>query len=58
MSKNLIENDEYMLTRFCSGKGKLGYQITQWNEDKHDYDWIQLTKEDIQVILTAIKENE
>jgi len=58
MSKNLIENDEYTLTRFCSGKGKLGYQITQWNEDKHNWDWIQLTKKDIQNMLKAIEEDE
>lgn len=56
MSKNLIENDEYTLTRFCSEKGKLGYQITQKILGRYNY--VQIAKKDIQNMLKAIKEDE
>jgi len=57
MSKNLITKEKYTLTRYAKGNGTLGYQITQERTAGH-YDYVQLTKKDIQNMLKAIKEDE
>ena len=57
MSKNLIENDDYTVTRFCIDKGKLGYQITQKTHDDLSFDYVVLTRQDILNILKKIEED-
>lgn len=58
MSKNLIEKKEYTLTRFCRGGGKLGYQITQRTHGDSMFDYVTLTKKDVERVLEKIEEDE
>ena len=58
MSKNLVENRNYILTRYCMGKKKLGYQITQKTHNDLSYDYVLLTKKNLQHMLKKIEEDE
>ena len=57
MTKNLIENKRYTLTRYCCIGKKLGYQITQRTHGDSMFDYVTLTKQDIKQILKKIEEN-
>ena len=57
MSKNLIENDNYTVTRFYISNGKLGYQITQRTHNDLSFDYVLLTKQELLHILKRIEED-
>ena len=58
MSKNLVENKNYTLTRYYIGRRGLGYQITQKTHGDLSYDYVLLTKKNLQHMLKKIEEDE
>lgn len=56
MSTQLFEGKRFTLTRFWGGdKRGVMYQITQYNETKKCYDFVQLNEKNIKLILRRIK---
>ena len=73
MTTKIIDESEkksYTVTQFCSGKGKVKYQITQTyakmgledfgmkDELRHIFGFVQLSKKDLKYILEQIEKNE
>lgn len=55
MATELIDNDDYNLTRFGKGNGKVAYQITQLNEQTNRHEYVCLTEKQIDRILKKIR---
>jgi len=54
MSKELIDNIDYNLTRFAGING-VEYQITQYNKNTKRHEYICLTKKQIERIYNKIR---
>ena len=55
MSKELLDNPEFSLTRFGKGNGKVAYQITQLNKQTNRHEYVCLTEKQIDRILKKIR---
>ena len=55
MSTQLFEGKNFTLTGYWGGKKQgIMYQITQYNKTEEHYDWVQLSKKDIRLIIKKI----
>ena len=54
MATELIDNDDFNLTRFA-GKSGVEYQITQYNENTKRHEYVCLSKKQIDRISKKIR---